>query len=78
LGRQLSEAGIDEVPTGDFSYYDHVLDPSVMVGAVPDRHREVPVERIGGNRLAMAVRGGPHHDGGGPHMVGGGGVPGRG
>ena len=38
--RQLSEAGIDEVPTGDFSYYDHVLDTSVMVGAVPDRHRE--------------------------------------
>lgn len=32
---QLAEAGIDEVPTGDFSYYDHVLDTSVMVGAVP-------------------------------------------
>ncbi|MFG3165743.1 5-methyltetrahydropteroyltriglutamate--homocysteine S-methyltransferase [Streptomyces sp. NPDC048200] len=38
--RQLAEAGIDEVPTGDFSYYDHVLDTSVMVGAVPERHRE--------------------------------------
>ncbi|MFG3489136.1 5-methyltetrahydropteroyltriglutamate--homocysteine S-methyltransferase [Streptomyces sp. NPDC047972] len=37
--RQLAEAGIDEVPTGDFSYYDHVLDTSVMVGAVPARHR---------------------------------------
>ncbi|MFB6509026.1 5-methyltetrahydropteroyltriglutamate--homocysteine S-methyltransferase [Streptomyces virginiae] len=37
--RQLSEAGIHEVPTGDFSYYDHVLDTSVMVGAVPERHR---------------------------------------
>ncbi|GHJ37442.1 5-methyltetrahydropteroyltriglutamate--homocysteine S-methyltransferase [Streptomyces sp. TS71-3] len=37
--RQLAEAGIDEVPTGDFSYYDHVLDTSVMVGAVPERHR---------------------------------------
>ncbi|WP_239934340.1 5-methyltetrahydropteroyltriglutamate--homocysteine S-methyltransferase [Streptomyces sp. CBG31] len=36
---QLAEAGIDEVPTGDFSYYDHVLDTSVMVGAVPPRHR---------------------------------------
>ena len=31
--------GIDEVPTGDFSYYDHVLDAAVMVGAVPDRYR---------------------------------------
>ncbi|MET9470384.1 5-methyltetrahydropteroyltriglutamate--homocysteine S-methyltransferase [Streptomyces sp. NPDC006544] len=37
--RQLAEAGITEVPTGDFSYYDHVLDTSVMVGAVPARHR---------------------------------------
>ena len=26
-------------PTGDFSLYDHVLDTSVMVGAIPDRHR---------------------------------------
>ncbi|MEV6833346.1 5-methyltetrahydropteroyltriglutamate--homocysteine S-methyltransferase [Streptomyces sp. NPDC051133] len=37
--QQLAEAGIDEVPTGDFSYYDHVLDTTVMVGAVPARHR---------------------------------------
>ncbi|MDT9695269.1 5-methyltetrahydropteroyltriglutamate--homocysteine S-methyltransferase [Streptomyces sp. P17] len=37
--RQLAEAGIDEVPTGDFSFYDHVLDATVMVGAIPDRHR---------------------------------------
>ncbi|MFG2209445.1 5-methyltetrahydropteroyltriglutamate--homocysteine S-methyltransferase [Streptomyces sp. NPDC048638] len=37
--QELADAGIHEVPTGDFSYYDHVLDTSVMVGAVPDRHR---------------------------------------
>ncbi|MEV5596095.1 5-methyltetrahydropteroyltriglutamate--homocysteine S-methyltransferase [Streptomyces sp. NPDC052496] len=37
--QQLAEAGIHEVPTGDFSFYDHVLDTSVMVGAVPERHR---------------------------------------
>ncbi|WP_030562869.1 5-methyltetrahydropteroyltriglutamate--homocysteine S-methyltransferase [Streptomyces aureocirculatus] len=37
--QQLADAGIHEVPTGDFSYYDHVLDTSVMVGAVPPRHR---------------------------------------
>ncbi len=36
---QLAAAGIDEVPTGDFSYYDHVLDTTVMVGAIPERHR---------------------------------------
>ncbi|MFF2997863.1 5-methyltetrahydropteroyltriglutamate--homocysteine S-methyltransferase [Streptomyces sp. NPDC057950] len=38
--RHLTESGVHEVPTGDFSYYDHVLDTSVMVGAVPERHRK--------------------------------------
>ncbi|MGW5101420.1 5-methyltetrahydropteroyltriglutamate--homocysteine S-methyltransferase [Streptomyces sp. NPDC004100] len=38
--RQLADAGIHEVPTGDFSYYDHVLDTTVMVGAIPERHRD--------------------------------------
>ncbi|MCX2971411.1 MULTISPECIES: 5-methyltetrahydropteroyltriglutamate--homocysteine S-methyltransferase [Streptomyces] len=37
--RQLADAGVHEVPTGDFSYYDHVLDTTVMVGAVSERHR---------------------------------------
>ncbi|WP_432104014.1 5-methyltetrahydropteroyltriglutamate--homocysteine S-methyltransferase [Streptomyces sp. bgisy091] len=37
--QELTAAGIHEVPTGDFSYYDHVLDTTVMVGAVPERHR---------------------------------------
>ncbi|MGI5472933.1 5-methyltetrahydropteroyltriglutamate--homocysteine S-methyltransferase [Streptomyces sp. CA-132043] len=52
--RQLADAGIDEVPTGDFSYYDHVLDTTVMVGAVPDRHRDaVAADRLDGY-FAMA------------------------
>ncbi|WP_329486601.1 5-methyltetrahydropteroyltriglutamate--homocysteine S-methyltransferase [Kitasatospora sp. NBC_01246] len=37
--RQLADAGITEVPTGDFSLYDHVLDTTVAVGAIPARHR---------------------------------------
>ncbi|MGF1425263.1 5-methyltetrahydropteroyltriglutamate--homocysteine S-methyltransferase [Kitasatospora sp. LaBMicrA B282] len=37
--QQLADAGIDEVPTGDFSLYDHVLDTSVALGAIPARHR---------------------------------------
>ncbi|MFI6460517.1 5-methyltetrahydropteroyltriglutamate--homocysteine S-methyltransferase [Streptomyces sp. NPDC050528] len=37
--QHLTDAGIHEVPTGDFSYYDHVLDTTVMVGAIPARHR---------------------------------------
>ncbi|MFZ3495974.1 5-methyltetrahydropteroyltriglutamate--homocysteine S-methyltransferase [Streptomyces sp. 5.8] len=36
---RLAGAGITELPTGDFSYYDHVLDTTVMLGAIPDRHR---------------------------------------
>ncbi|MFD8146775.1 5-methyltetrahydropteroyltriglutamate--homocysteine S-methyltransferase [Streptomyces sp. NPDC059708] len=52
--RQLAEAGITEVPTGDFSYYDHVLDTTVMVGAVPARHRTaVEVDALDGY-FAMA------------------------
>lgn len=30
-------AGLDYLPVGDFSYYDQVLDTSVMLGAVPER-----------------------------------------
>jgi len=35
----LSQAGIDFLPSNDFSLYDHVLDAAVMIGAVPDRFR---------------------------------------
>ena len=31
--------GIDHIPSGDFSLYDHVLDHAVMFGAVPERFR---------------------------------------
>ncbi|MFD8787994.1 5-methyltetrahydropteroyltriglutamate--homocysteine S-methyltransferase [Kitasatospora sp. NPDC059599] len=37
---QLARAGVREVPTGDFSLYDHVLDTTVAVGAIPARHRD--------------------------------------
>ncbi len=30
-----AELGVDHVPSNDFSLYDHVLDTSVMVGAIP-------------------------------------------
>ncbi|HKJ88582.1 MAG TPA: 5-methyltetrahydropteroyltriglutamate--homocysteine S-methyltransferase, partial [Gammaproteobacteria bacterium] len=35
--RQQAEAGLDYVAVGDFSWYDHVLDTSVLLGAVPGR-----------------------------------------
>lgn len=52
--RQLAGAGITEVPTGDFSYYDHVLDTSVMVGAVPARHRSAVAADALDGYFAMA------------------------
>jgi len=53
--RLQADLGIDHIPSGDFSLYDHVLDTAVLVGAVPDRYRAAddPHERY----FAMA-RGG--------------------
>lgn len=36
--RLQQEAGIEVIPSNDFSYYDQVLDMAVMVGAVPERY----------------------------------------
>lgn len=46
VGRQLRgrhwqlqrDAGLDNVPVGDFSFYDQMLDTSAMVGAIPARY----------------------------------------
>lgn len=35
------EAGIDLIPSNDFSYYDQVLDMSLLFGAIPDRYRPI-------------------------------------
>lgn len=35
------DAGIDIIPCNDFSYYDHVLDTCLMVGAVPERYHSL-------------------------------------
>ena len=39
------EAGIDLIPCNDFSYYDQVLDMSLIVGAIPTRYHEVALKR---------------------------------
>ncbi|MCX7818549.1 MAG: 5-methyltetrahydropteroyltriglutamate--homocysteine S-methyltransferase [Kiritimatiellae bacterium] len=40
---QLQQAaGVDLVPVGDFSLYDHVLDHAAMLGAVPERFGPPP------------------------------------
>ena len=35
------DAGIDLIPSNDFSFYDQVLDMSLIVGAIPERYHEV-------------------------------------
>ncbi|MGA5346812.1 5-methyltetrahydropteroyltriglutamate--homocysteine S-methyltransferase [Streptomyces griseoincarnatus] len=52
--QQLADAGVHEVPTGDFSYYDHVLDTTVMVGAIPERHRAAVAADATDGYFAMA------------------------
>lgn len=39
------EAGIDLIPCNDFSYYDQVLDMSLVVGAIPTRYHEVALKK---------------------------------
>ena len=39
------DAGIDLIPSNDFSYYDHVLDHSFMFGAIPKRYHEVMFQK---------------------------------
>ncbi|KAJ1999746.1 methionine-synthesizing 5- methyltetrahydropteroyltriglutamate--homocysteine methyltransferase [Coemansia thaxteri] len=33
--------GLSEVPVGDFSYYDHVLDAAFAAGIIPERYQQV-------------------------------------
>ncbi len=39
------EAGIDVIPSNDFSFYDHVLDHSLTFGAIPKRYNEVILKK---------------------------------
>jgi len=32
------DAGIEHIPSNDFSFYDHILDTAVMLGAIPDHY----------------------------------------
>ncbi len=40
MAKKASDSGIDIVPSNEFSFYDHVLDVSVMFNAVPERFKK--------------------------------------
>lgn len=46
--RLQQAAGLDRIPSNDFSWYDHVLDTAVLVGAIPDRY-----EALRGDALTL-------------------------
>lgn len=57
------DRGIDRVPVGDFSLYDHVLDTALAVGVVPERFGGAPFDPESGNdadlqRYFVMARGG--------------------
>ena len=55
--RVHADLGVDHIPSGDFSLYDHVLDTAVLVGAVPERYRVAgPVDPL--DRYFAMARGG--------------------
>ncbi|HET6486039.1 MAG TPA: 5-methyltetrahydropteroyltriglutamate--homocysteine S-methyltransferase, partial [Spirochaetia bacterium] len=51
-------AGIDVVPCGDFSLYDHVLDTAVMLGVVPHRFGAPDASLAGYFTMARGASGG--------------------
>ncbi|SEM71815.1 methionine synthase (B12-independent) [Mucilaginibacter gossypiicola] len=46
------EAGIDLIPSNDFSFYDQVLDHSLTFGAIPKRYHEV-IQQKGNTELDL-------------------------
>jgi 5-methyltetrahydropteroyltriglutamate--homocysteine methyltransferase len=51
------EAGMDVIPTGDFAYYDQMLDTAAMVGAVPERYNHRSNENVDLNTYLTMARG---------------------
>jgi len=47
------EAGIDLIPCNDFSFYDQVLDTSLMLGVIPQRYNAVLTENTGNSEIDL-------------------------
>src|SRR6201991_3541928 len=62
--RLQKDAGIDLIPVGDFSFYDQVLDTSLMVGAIPKRsHSLMEAKQLKDIDLLFAMARGYQKDG---------------
>jgi 5-methyltetrahydropteroyltriglutamate--homocysteine methyltransferase len=57
------DVGIDLIPCGDFSFYDQVLDTSLMVGAVPERYHTLMEKQLPDIDLLFAMARGYQKDG---------------
>lgn len=44
----MQKAGVDLIPSGDFSLYDHILDMTLTVGAIPARY-----DNLRGDKLSL-------------------------
>ncbi len=50
----MRDKGIDLIPSGDFSFYDHVLDMALLLGVIPERYRQAGYMPHGENDLSGA------------------------
>lgn len=48
------DLGIEQIPSNDFSYYDHMLDMMILVGAIPERFQDDQAETNLETLFAMA------------------------
>lgn len=55
--RVQKEKGIDIIPVGDFSLYDHVLDHAVMFGFIPERFQNVSKDPLSYDTYFALARG---------------------
>ncbi len=51
----VKDKGISELPVGDFSYYDRMLDMTILFDLLPERFKSVPGNEV--NRYFAAARG---------------------
>src|SRR5690606_25145855 len=59
------EIGIDLIPSNDFSFYDQVLDTTLMVGAIPARYHGLAANKSSEHELDLyfAMARGFQHEG---------------